>query len=110
MAAPKLQTYFQQFTSNNLGECELTGILDIQQYHSVDLMVMNFPNPVPNLTVQVLMGKISGSTLGQWIETFPADAPPVIHSYRVMGPELSVVLVGAPPNTSFDIQAWVFLH
>ena len=56
------------------------------------------------------MGKIRGSTLAQEIDRFPLDGPTVIHTYTVVGPELSISISNAPPNTKVNIQAWVFLH
>ena len=86
------------------------GILDIKGFRAVNLEVLNFPNPIPNLTVSVNMGKIRGNTLAQEIETFSLGGPVLIHTYSVVGPDLAVWILGAPPNTNVDLQAWVFLH
>ena len=72
--------------------------------------IINFPNPIPNLTVAVHMGKISGTTLSQEIDHFSLSGPTLIHSYDVIGPDLAVWLFGVPPNSDVDVQAWVFLH
>ena len=76
----------------------------------MNLEIVNFPNPIPNLTVAVHMGKISGSTLSQEIEHFALGGPTLIHSVDVIGPEIPVWVLGAPPNGDVDIQGWVFLH
>lgn len=110
MAAPVLKTYFKKFKSDQLGQIQLTGILDIKPYATVNLEIINFPNPLPNLTVAVHMGKISGSTLAQGIDHFSLSGPTLIHTYPVIGPDLAVWIVGVPPATSIDVQAWVFLH
>lgn len=110
MATPQLKTYFKKFKSDQHGQIQLTGILDIKGFRAVNLEVLNFPNPIPNLTVSVNMGKIRGNTLAQEIETFSLGGPVLIHTYSVVGPDLAVWILGAPPNTNVDLQAWVFLH
>ena len=110
MATPQLKTYFKKFKSDQFGQIQMTGILNIKPFHKVNLEIINFPNPIQNLTVAVHMGKISGQTLSQEIEHFALGGPVLIHTYDVIGPELAVWVMGAPPNTNVDIQAWVFLH
>lgn len=110
MADPKLLTFFNPFTTNAQGNIFLSGIVDIRPYRQVDLEIIQFPGSVPNLTVTVMMGKISGSTLAQTVGTFPLGSPAKIHTFTVVGPEVSVVLEGGPPNTAVNIQAWLFLH
>lgn len=110
MATPQVKTYFKKFASDQHGQIQLTGILNIKPFDKVDLEILNFPNPLPNLTVAVHMGKISGSTLSQEVEHFALGGPTLIHSYEVIGPDLAVWVLGAPPKTDVDIQAWVFLH
>ena len=110
MATPQVKTFFKKFTSDQFGQIQLTGIISIKTFETVNLEVLNFPNPIPNLTVAVHMGKISGSTLAQEIDHFGLGGPTLIHSYDVIGPDLAVWITGAPPNTDVEIQAWVFLH
>ena len=62
MAAPQLKTYFKKFKSDHLGQIQLTGIVNIRNFDTVNLEVTNWPDPIPNLTVAVHMGKISGAT------------------------------------------------
>lgn len=57
-----------------------------------------------------MMGKLGGSTLGQAIATFPLATAAKINTFNVVGPEVSVILEGGPPNTAVNIQAWLFLH
>lgn len=109
MATPLLKTYFQSFTTDAHGQIQLTGILDIKDYQRVHLEIVQSPGSVPNLTVDVQMGKLGGATLAQKIDTFPLAAA-VIHTYSVIGPEVAVWVRGGPANTAVGIQAWVFLH
>ena len=62
------------------------------------------------MTVSVHMGKISGSTLSATVGSFALNSATIIHKFAVVGPEVSVVLTGGPPNTTVGINAWVFLH
>jgi len=110
MATPQVKTYFQKFTSDQFGQIQVTGILDVKAFKTVNLEMINFPNPLPNLIGAVHMGKISGATLAQEIDHFALAGPVVIHTYPVIGPDLAVWIMGAPPNTDVDVQAWVFLH
>lgn len=106
----KLNTYFQTFKTDAHGQIFMTGILDIQAYNKVNIEIIQWP-PVPvSMTVKVNMGKISGSTLAQTVGTFPLGTSAIIHTFEVVGPEFSVILIGGPPNTDVPIQAWVFFH
>ena len=68
MATPQLKTYLKKFKSDQLGQIQITGILNIKPFHKVNLEIISFPSPIQNLTVAVHMGKISGQTLAQEIE------------------------------------------
>jgi hypothetical protein len=114
MATPNLITYQQVYTTDQFGQIFLTGIVDIKDFSTVDFEILNWPNPVsdPNsqIKVGVSMGKLSGWTLAERVDEFPIVNSPVIKNYKVLGPELSIVITGAPANTVINIQAWVFLH
>ena len=88
MATPQLKTYFKKFKSDHLGQIQLTGIVNIRNFDTVNLEVTNWPDPIPNLTVAVHMGKISGATLAQEIDHFSLGGPVLIHTYSVAGPTL----------------------
>jgi hypothetical protein len=110
LATPQLLTFFQTFTTDQFGQIFLTGILDIKPYTKVDLEIIQFPSNVPNMTVQVFMGKLSGSTLGSVVGSFALGTQGTIRAFNVVGPEASVVILGGPPNTAVNIQAWLFLQ
>jgi hypothetical protein len=110
MATPVLHTYFQTFKTDNLGQFFMTGILDIQQFNSVNVEIIQWPHAAVNMSVSCSMGKISGLTLAQSVAQFPLGTAGQIHTFNVIGPEFSVVLTGGPANTDVPIQAWVFLH
>ena len=110
MATPQLLTFFKPFTTDAHGTIFLSGIVDIKDYRQADLEIIQFPGNVPNLTVNVQMGKISGTTLAQTVGTFPLGTVAVIHTFNVVAPEMAVIVGGGPANTVVNIQAWLFLH
>jgi hypothetical protein len=108
--AAKLNTYFQTFKTDQLGQIFMTGILDVKPYSKVNIEIIQWPHAPVTMTVGCMMGKISGSTLAQTVGQFPLGTAGIIHTFEVVGPEFSVVLTGGTPNTDVPIQAWVFLH
>jgi hypothetical protein len=110
MAAPKLTTYFQSYTTDNLGQIFLTGILNIEEYNSINVEIVQWPQANVNMTVNVYIGKNSGNTLAQLVAEFPLGIAYQIHTFQVIGPEFNLILTGGPANTDIGIQAWVFLH
>ena len=110
MAAPVLKTYFQSFKTDNLGQVSLTGILNVEEYNSINVEIIQWPHAAVSMTVLCNIGKITGTTLAQTVAQFPLGTAGQIHTFGVIGPEFSVVLTGGPPITDVPIQAWVFLH
>jgi len=108
--ATKLNTYFQTFKTDHLGQIFMTGILDVHAYSKVHVEIIQFPHAPVNMSVSCAIGKLSGSTLAQNVGQFPLGTAGIIHSFEVRGPEFSVVLTGGPPDTDVPIQAWVFLN
>jgi hypothetical protein len=107
--AVRVEKYFQAFTTDAHGQIQVTGILDVTEFHLAHLEIIQHPGGVPNLIVEVYMGKISGATLAQVVGSFPLGAA-TIYTFNVVGPEMAVWVRGGPPNTSVEIQAWLFLH
>jgi hypothetical protein len=108
--ATKFLTFFDTFTTDNLGQIFLTGVIDVQEYGKVHLEIFQWPTIQADMTVSCVMGKISGETLAQEIEQFPLGANPIIHTFEVIAPEFTVNLTGGTPATEVPIQAWVFLN
>jgi hypothetical protein len=111
--SPQVLTYFRTYVSDKFGQIELTPILDISSYHTVNLEIIagTSHQSKRSLRVQVYMGKIQGTTLSQVTDNYAIEISRTrIHSYDVIGPDLVVWIQGAPANTSVDVQAWVFLH
>jgi hypothetical protein len=108
--ATKLLTYFKTFKTDALGQIFMTGILDVKDYSKVNLEIIQWPHALVTMTVSCSMGKITGQTLAQNVGQFPLGTAGIIHTFPVIGPEFSVVLIGGTPNTDVPIQAWVFLN
>jgi hypothetical protein len=110
MATPKLLTYFQTFKTDPLGQIFITGIVDVKDYNKVNVEIIQWPHAAVTMTVSCDMGKLSGTTLAQVVGQFPLGTAGTIHTFNVVGPEFSVILIGGPANTDVPIQAWVFLN
>jgi len=110
MATPVLKKYFQIFTTDNLGQIELTGILNVKSHNTVNLEITQWPAAPVSMTVQCYMGVISGTTVSSLVAQFPlTNGGGPIQTFNVTGPEFNVVLTGGPANTAVPIQGWVFL-
>ena len=110
MAGPQLTTYFRSFETDVHGQIFMTGPVDCSEHAKVNLQITQFPHTAVTMTVNCVMGKISGETLSQVLAAFPLETSGPIHSFDVIGPEFNVVLTGGPPSVSVPIQAWLFLN
>jgi hypothetical protein len=110
MPRSQLLTYFEPFETDAHGQIFTTGPLDVSEFSKVNLQITQFPHVAVAMTVNCLMGKISGQTLSQLLASFPLGTTGPIHSFDVIGPEFNLILTGGPPNTSVPIQAWLFLN
>ena len=110
MANPQLNTYFKTFKTDSNGRIDVTGILNVEAYNSIDFMIIQWPHANVSMSLTADIGKISGSTLAQSAVNFTVGTAATIHSVKVIGPEFSITLLGGPVNTDVPIQAWVFLH
>jgi hypothetical protein len=113
----QLLTFFNQpVQTNQAGLADLTGLLPVDAYDSVNLEIVAVRGTPPNITVVCNMGNLSGlghfngQTLAAVVDQFPlAPFDTVIHTFPVTGPEFSVQLTGGPPNVKVDFEAWIFL-
>ena len=104
MATPILNTYFQAFKTDKLGQIFMTGILNVEAFSKVNLEIIQWPHAPVNMTVLCDMGKISGSTLAQTVAQFPLGAAGHIHTFDVIGPKFSVVLTGGPAKLTYPYR------
>jgi len=78
-------------------------VLGIAGYRRVSVQIGS--THATNMRVQI--GKIAGPTLSQFVFNGPADQK--IHTFEVVGPELVLVLSGAPAGSTEHLQVWVYL-
>lgn len=89
----------------------MTGVHSLDGFSKVNIEIAQFPTTVPGVRAEVSMGKLTGTTVAQVVDSFPLPTrAPTIRTHDVVGPEFSVLLVGGPPNTAVGIQGWVYLH
>src|SRR5258707_15501525 len=103
-----LKTFFQTFTTDQLGQIFLTGPLNVEAFSKVNLQIL--AEAAVNMTVECGMGKFSGERLAQRVGQLAFELSDLqIHTFEVIGPEFSGALTGGPPITDFPIQRWVYL-
>lgn len=78
------------------------AILDIGKYRKVSILV----GTTKAKTMEVTMGKIRNATLAQ---VFPLPKDLQIHTFDVVGPHLGLWFKGGPPDTTENVQLWLYL-
>ncbi|HKC80843.1 MAG TPA: hypothetical protein VKB91_06575 [Gemmatimonadaceae bacterium] len=94
------------FGSNGQAQIKLTptaAVISVTGYRRVSVIVGS--THATNLRIQ--MGKIAGATLSTSLYNGPVNQQ--VHTYEVIGPELVLVLTGAPANSTDHVQVWVYL-
>jgi hypothetical protein len=80
------------------------GILDIRQFRKASIRV----GSTRATSFQVFMGKISNATLSE-IRLIVQPPDQKIHTLEVVGPEMTLFLMGGAPNSQEQVQLWVYL-
>jgi hypothetical protein len=78
------------------------GILDVDAFRRVSLLIGSTQAP----SFSLFIGKLAGATLG-FEHNRPVDQR--IHTFQIVGPEIALVLRGGAPNSSEQVQLWVYL-
>ena len=79
------------------------GVLDIREYRQVSVEV----GATKASKCELFMGKISDMTLSTRYEV-PLDHK--IHTFEVVGPEMTLFLMGGMPESSEEVQLWIYLR
>ncbi|HKF42360.1 MAG TPA: hypothetical protein VKG01_04615 [Thermoanaerobaculia bacterium] len=79
------------------------SIVDVTTYRTISVRT----GPSSASTGELVIGKISGTTLAA-LSTWPLDKQ--IHTFDVVGPQMVLLLKGGPPNSSENVQLWVYLR
>jgi hypothetical protein len=104
---------FRTFTTDNLGQIDLTGNMNVEAYRKVNFML--FTESGISMTVLCAMGTYSGGggggTAALIVGQFALESlQPQIHTFDVIGPEFRIELTGGPPNTDVPMQGWLLLQ
>jgi hypothetical protein len=115
-AVPQLITYSRTFKADQSGIADITGILNVEAFGRVNVAVQKSPGSSPDMTLQLSMGTLSSEVVLARNFTFDVFTATdvtfgvVINSLEVVGPEVSLKLVGAPANVDVFLEGWVFLQ
>jgi hypothetical protein len=77
-------------------------VIDVKKFRRVSILI----GSTKAGSCMMFMGKISGPTLSKQF-TLPLDGD--IHTFDIVGPEMSLFLSGGKPNTKENVQLWVYL-
>jgi hypothetical protein len=111
MADPQVVTFDRPFTTSSFGEIELTGPVNVRDYSTVNLCIVQLPQTGVSINVTSQMGLFTEPPiLADTVDFFKLSVNSIVHTYDVIGPEFIVALTQGPPNTPVPIQAWIFLH
>lgn len=78
------------------------GPIDVTGFRRVSIMI----GSTKAKSCKMSMGKISGPTLSCGFD-IPLNYE--IHTFEVVGPQMSILLKGGPPNSNEKVQLWVYL-
>lgn len=79
------------------------GILNISKFRRVSILV----GSTHASSCEVYMGKISGATLAT---SYSQPLDQKVHTYEVIGPQMSLSLKGGAPHSREQVQLWVYLR
>jgi hypothetical protein len=79
------------------------GVIDLTGFRRINLLI----GSTTATSFEVFIGKISGSTLSQG-NTQPIDNK--VHTFEVVGPQMTLWLIGGRPNKNEKVQLWVYLR
>jgi hypothetical protein len=78
------------------------GIIDVTGYRTVSILI----GSTNASSCEMHMGKILGSTLSQ---RFAVPLDGAIHTFDIVGPHMVLWLNGGQPNSTENVQLWVYL-
>jgi hypothetical protein len=78
------------------------SIIDVTDFRRVNILI----GSTKASSCVMYMGKISGTTLSQ---SFSVPLDSSIHTFKIVGPHMNLWLMGGQPNTTENVQLWVYL-
>lgn len=100
---PAIIQYSQFAEAQVILDPQVGGIIDVSGFRRVSIRI----GSTNATSFSLFMGKISGATLSQEFNQ-PIDNQ--IHTFEVVGPEMSLHLNGGNPNSKEQVQLWVYLR
>jgi hypothetical protein len=96
--------HYSQFNEAQVPLDPKTGdIIDVTQFRTVSMLI----GSTKATSFSLFMGKISGATLSQ---EFNVPIDEAIHTFDVIGPEITLFLKNGNPNSDENVQLWVYLR
>jgi len=83
-------------------DLSITGPIDVSNFRRVSVMIGNTKAKSCN----IYMGKISGPTLAG---KFDIPLNHEVHTFEVVGPQMTLWLTEGPPNSNEQVKLWVYL-
>lgn len=80
----------------------VNNIINVRGFRKISVLI----GSTSATSARVIIGKNAGLTLAQGF-TFTLDQR--IHTFDVIGPEFTIFLQGGAPNTTQQVQVWVYL-
>lgn len=79
------------------------GQISVKKFRQVSVCI----NSTTATSCELSMGKISGHTRAQ---AFVVPLDNKIHTFDIIGPEMALILDGGPPNSTDNVELWVYLR
>jgi hypothetical protein len=77
-------------------------IIDVSAFRKINVCI----GPTKATYFTVSIGKIGGRTFAQGFLQLMDNK---IHTYDVIGPQMSLLLMGGPPNSTEKVSLWIYL-
>ncbi len=100
---PAIIQYSQFAEAQVILDPQVGGIIDVSGFRRVSIRI----GSTNATSFSLFIGKISGATLSQ---EFSQPIDNQIHTFEVVGPQMSLFLKGGKPNSREEVQLWVYLR
>ncbi|HKA35777.1 MAG TPA: hypothetical protein VKH43_03105 [Thermoanaerobaculia bacterium] len=101
--SPAVVAYSPAGTAQVQLDPQTGAFVDVTGYRSISIRT----GPTSASLAELVIGKISGTTLAG-LSAWTPDSQ--IHTFDVVGPQMALVLKGGQPNSTENLQLWVYLR
>jgi hypothetical protein len=84
-------------------EPQTGGVVDVTGFRQASVRI----GSTKASSFQVYIGKIAGATLSA---RYSGPLDDAIHTFEVVGPEMTLWLMGGAPESKEEVQLWVYLR